>query len=133
MSRSHVVLGNVRITLYNIHLLMENSLILINVYDINGDAHFLDLAEYILKKIEPYVQMDLLLLNKMQIKKRRTGFSDEDITILSGIDSEEIHVLFGENVLLENKLQAKKCFECFTKEEKDRYMQFPIYELYKRI
>ena len=49
---------------------IECSLILINVYDRNSDTHFLDLADYLLHKIESYVQKDLLLLNMMQIKKR---------------------------------------------------------------
>ena len=58
---------------------IECSLILINVYDRNSDPHFLDLADYLLHNLEPYVQKDLLLLNMMQIKKRRTGLNSEDI------------------------------------------------------
>ena len=112
---------------------IECSLILINVYDINSDTHFLDLADYLLNKLEPYVQRELLLLNKMQIKKRRNGLSIEDLNIISSIDSDELHILFGKHVLLGNKQRAKSCFDKFTKEERERYIQFPIYELYKRI
>ena len=112
---------------------IECSLILINVYDINSDTHFLDIADYLLHKLEPYAQRELLLLNKMQIKKRRNGLSLEDLSIISRIDSGELHILFGKYVLLGNKQQAKKYFDKFTIEEKERYKQFPIYELYKKI
>ena len=113
--------------------LIECSLILINVYDRNSDNHFLDLADYLLHKLDPYVQKDLLLLNMMQIKKRRTGLSAEDLNIISSINSDELHISFGKHVLLGNKQQAKTCFGRFTIEERERYVRFPIYELYKRI
>ena len=112
---------------------IECSLILINVYDRNSDTHFLDLADYLLHKLEPYVQKDLLLLNMMQIKKRRTCLSGEDLEQIKSIDSDEIHILFGKNVLLENKQHAKKYFDRFSKEDRERYIQFPIYELYRRM
>ena len=112
---------------------IECSLILINVYDRNSDIHFLDLADYLLHKLEPYVQKELLMLNMMQIKKRRTGLSAEDLNIISSIDTDELHILFGKYVLLGNKQQAKTCFDRFTIEDRERYAQFPIYELYKHI
>lgn len=112
---------------------IECSLILINVYDRNSDTHFLDLADYLLHKLEPYVQKDLLLLNMMQIKKRRTGLNGEDMEQIKSIDSNEIHILFGKNVLLGNKQHAKQYFDSFSKEDKERYIQFPIYELYRHM
>lgn len=112
---------------------IECSLILINVYDRNSDPNFLDLADYLLHKLEPYVQKDLLLLNMMQIKKRRTGLNGEDLEQINRIDSDEIHILFGKNVLLGNKQHAKQCFDRFSKEDKERYIQFPIYELYRHM
>ena len=112
---------------------IECSLILINVYDRNSDTHFLDIADYLLHKLEPYVQKELLMLNMMQIKKRRTGLSAEDLNIISSINTDELHILFGKYVLLGNKQQAKTCFDRFTIEDRERYAQFPIYELYKHI
>lgn len=113
--------------------LIECSLILINVYDRNSDNHFLDLADYLLHKLEPYVQKDLLLLNLMQIKKRKIGLNGDDIEQIMSIDSDEIHILFGKNVLLGNKQHAKQYFDKFSKEDKERYNQFPIYELYRHM
>ena len=112
---------------------IECSLILINVYDRNSDTHFLDLADYLLHNLEPYVQKDLLLLNMMQIKKRRTGLNSEDIEQIKSIDSDEIHIMFGKNVLLGNKQHAKLYFDSFSKEAKERYIQYPIYELYRHM
>ena len=112
---------------------IECSLILINVFDINSDTRFLDLADYLLHKLKPYVQRELLLLNFMQIKKRRSGLSAEDLNIISSIDTDELHISFGKHVLLGNKQQAKTCFDRFTIEDRERYARFPIYELYKRI
>ena len=112
---------------------IECSLILINVYDRNSDTHFLDLAAYLLHKLKPYVQKDLLLLNMMQIKKRRTGLNSKDIEQIKSIDSDEIHIMFGKNVLLGNKQHAKQYFDSFSKENKERYVQFPIYELYRHM
>lgn len=54
-----------------VNAFIECSLILINVYDMNSDVHFLDLADYILNKLEPFVQEDVFLLHKMEIKKRK--------------------------------------------------------------
>ena len=114
-------------------IFIEYSLELINVYDRNSDTHFLDLADYLLCKLEPYVQKDLLLLNMMQIKKRRTGLSGEDLERIIRIDSDEIHILFGKNVLLGDKKHANEYFEKFSTKDKKRYIQFPIYKLYRNI
>lgn len=113
--------------------LMESSLTLINVYDINADSHFLDLADYLLHKLGPYVQREFLVLNLMQIKKRRSGLSLKDINSINSIESDEIHILFGKYVLLGNKQQAKTCFDRFTIEDRESYEQFPIYELYRQL
>lgn len=61
-----------------VNAFIECSLILINVYDMNSDVHFLDLADYILNKLEPFVQKDVFLLNKMEIKKRKKDLEDEE-------------------------------------------------------
>ena len=61
-----------------VNAFIECYLILINVYDMNSDVHFLDLADYILNKLEPFVQKDVFLLNKMEIKKRKKDLEDEE-------------------------------------------------------
>ena len=101
---------------------IECLLILINVYDRNSDTHFLDIADYLIQKLESYVQKDLVLLNMMQIKKRRTGLNGEDIDQIKSIDSDETHILFGKNILVGDKRQATIYFDRFSKEDKERYI-----------
>ena len=113
--------------------LVEGSLRLISVYDQNQDKRFLDLADYLLDKVEQYVQEELVLLNKMQIKKRRIGLNSEDLSAIESIESCEIPVMFGKNVLIGNKQQAEMYFDKLTKEEKEAYKQFPIYELFRQL
>ena len=108
-------------------------LTLINVFDKNGDTHFLDLAEYLLQLLEPFESTEMILLNKIQIKKRRGSFEELDIEHLEQINCNDIHVLFGKNVLLENAEAALTYFQQFPSEEQETYMTYPIYKLFEEI
>lgn len=113
--------------------LNESSLILINVFDLNGHARFLNLAEYLLEKLE-YPENDvLLLLNKLQIKKRRSSLDDNDIERLTQIDDSNTEAAFGKYVLLEDKEKASIFFEQFTSPYKEHYKGMPIYKLYSEL
>ena len=113
--------------------LLECVLIMINVYDRNSDSHFLVLAEYLLQLLEPFITEELILLNRLQIKKRTGEFNKDDLDLLNKIDSDEIHILFGKYVLLGNKIKAQKYFEQFSEEDQSRYKGFPIYKLYGQL
>lgn len=110
--------------------LLECVLIMINVFDKNGDLHFLDLAEYLLQKLEPFTNEERLLLNRLQIRKRRGTFGDTDIDQLSNIECDDIHILFGKSVLLGCKEQAAIYFQQFSEDDKVMYQGFPIYKLF---
>ena len=110
--------------------LNDCALKLINVFDINGDYHFLDLAEYLMQKLEYPENDELFLLNKLQIKKRRRSFDGNDIELLKQMNNSDIQVDFGRYVLLEDKEKASKVFEKFSDVQKEYYKGAPIYKLY---
>ena len=113
--------------------LNERALDLINVFDLNGDTHFLDLAEYLMQKLKYPENDELLLLNKLQIKKRRSSLDDNDIEWLNQIDDSNIQAAFGKYVLLEDKEKASVFFEQFTPPYKEHYKGMPIYKLYSEL
>ena len=113
--------------------LLECALKLIKVFDANGDPHFLELAEYLLERITPYTDEEFILLNRLQIKKRKGKLSTEDINTVKSLNTDDYRIQFGISVILENKVEADKAFEQFTKEEKECYMEFPIFKFYKEL
>lgn len=114
-------------------MLLECVLIMINVFYCNSDSHFLVLAEYLLQLLESFITKELILLIRLQIKKRTGEFNKDDLDLLNKIDSDEIHILFGKYVLLGNKTKAQKYFEQFSEEDQSRYKDFPIYKLYGQL
>lgn len=110
--------------------LLECVLIMINVFDLNSDSHFLALAEYLLKLLEPFITEELIVLNRLQIKKRTSELSKDDLEALKGIESDEIDILFGKSALIGDKVESQKYFELLAKEIQSKYKSFPIYKLY---
>lgn len=110
--------------------LLEHALLMINVFDRNGNQHFLELAEYLLQKLKPYITKEILLLNRLQIRKRLKPLSRSDIARLRSITGDDMQVLFGKSVLLGDANAAKGYFDCFPADEQERYKEFPIYKLY---
>lgn len=110
--------------------LNDCALVLINVFDLNGNHHFLDLADYLLQKLNYPENKILALINKLQIKKRRGSLNRDDIILLDRIDDSDVQILFGKYVLLEDKAKASKMFNQFTDEEREFYSRTPIYKLY---
>lgn len=113
--------------------LLECVLIMINVFDRNSDSHFLVLAEYLLHLLEPFITEELILLNRLQIKKRIGEFNKDELDLLNKIDSDELHIIFGKYVLLGNKTKAQQYFEQFSEEDQSKYKSFPIYKLYGQL
>lgn len=110
--------------------LLECVLIMINVFDVSCDLHFLDLAEYLLQKLEPFSPKELILLNRLQIRKRKGTFGTTEINQLNSIECNDPHVLFGKSVLLGCKEQAAIYFQQFSEDDKRMYQDFPIYKLF---
>ena len=104
---------------------------LIKVFDLNDDYRFLDLADYLMNRLEN-LQKDksLFLLNKLQIKKRQGTLNENDIALLNGIEDSDVQVGFGKYVLLEDKEKASTIFDQFTDAQKEFYTEAPIYKLY---
>ena len=113
--------------------ILGRSLVLICVYDINGDEQFLSLAEKLLNRLNAFKQHDYVTLNLLQIKKRKMGLDKDDETILESINSDDIYAMFGKYVLLNDKSAAEAYFAKFPKEEQEKYQQYPIYTLYLRL
>ena len=113
--------------------LLECTLKLIIVYDNNGDNAFLDLAEYLLSKIAPYLEEEFVLLNMFQIQKRKKELSSADIEVLKSIKSEDKRVLFGRSVLLGDRTKAEQYFDLMLDEEKEIYKDYPIYRLFNEL
>lgn len=111
--------------------LLQCVLKMINVYDVNHEKFFLDLANYLLSKIEPFESSEVMALNKLQIKKRFSGLSGQDINYLTELKSESYQVLFGKNVLLGNHEKASFYFSKFSVQEKEEYKTYPIYKLFQ--
>lgn len=106
---------------------------LINIFDLNGNYHFLDLGEYLMQKLEYSENDKLSLLNRLQIKKRRCPLDDSDIELLNQIDDSDTQAAFGKYVLLEDKEKASVFFEQFTPPYKEHYKGMPIYKLYSEL
>lgn len=107
---------------------------LIKVFDLNGDYRFLDLADYLMNRLEN-LQKDksLFLLNKLQIKKRQGTLNENDIALLNGIEDSDVQVGFGKNILLGEKEKASEIFNQFTDEQREFYKNTPIYKLYSEL
>ena len=110
--------------------LLECVLKMISVFDANDDSHFLDLADDLLSKIQEYLESEFVLLNRMQIKKRREKLSEEDITAIQNIDHPDSRIQFGKTVLLEDKKSASEFYNLFSDEDRKIYQEYPIYKLY---
>ncbi len=106
---------------------------MINVYDITNDNKFLDYADNLVDELMILKDEDYLVLNKMQIKKRRGELSESDAEIIERIEEKDIYIGFGKNVLLEDRIKAQECFEEFSTEEKERYEKYPIFRLFREI
>ena len=113
--------------------IINRTLVLINVYDINGDIEFLSLAEKMLERLNDYKPQNYITLNQLQIKKRKKGLDEDDKAILMEMNSGDVYTLFGKYVLLEDKTAAEQYLSQFSPEEKERYKSYPIYTLFSRI
>ena len=113
--------------------LLEGVLRIINVYDMNGQEEFLDLANYLLDKITPYVPRAFSILNSMQIKARRTGLDSNDMEVIQALEVDDVQLEFGKEVLLGEKEKAQVTFEKFPAEGQEQYKKFPIYTLFMRL
>lgn len=113
--------------------LTECGMIMIHVFDKCGNVHFLELADYIFRKLSPYVDQHVTQLNLLQIKKRLGDLENEDLSHLNALIPQNHQIAFGKSVLLGDGTSAKVHFDQLSPEEQKQFETFPIYTLYKRL
>lgn len=114
--------------------LLEGLLTLINSFDQCGKTKMLDLAEYILDKIRDYLGNEsIYIINKLQIKKRKTTLDKDDKQKLKSVACNENDVEFAKNVLLENTIEADKNINKMNEDNRKWIEKYPIYNLYMNL
>ena len=91
------------------------------------------LAEYVRKSEMDPVKADYALLNVMQIKKRMNTISDDDLVELQQmkLDAEkDNNIITGASILCGDFVRAATAFAALSQEEKESFIQFPIYRLW---
>ena len=71
---------------------------------------------------------DMMLLNRLQIIKRKRDFEQTEISQLQELrkESKELSVRCAANLLLGKQEVAQDCFDEMNEQEKDRFISFPI-------
>ncbi|MCH5250687.1 MAG: hypothetical protein J1E98_12170 [Lachnospiraceae bacterium] len=115
-------------------ILNQSALKLIQVYDQNKDVEMLEIALYIINKLRTILgENQYYLINELQIKKRQGLFDKTDKSILTKIESDDLQLLCAKNILLGQKLEAKKYYESLPEDTKEFFDDLPIYTLYKEL
>lgn len=117
---------------YTAEYLNQAALKLISVFDENKDYRALELAQYQFDKIKELKEGNpYFIINVSQLKKRKESFTELDIQKLREIVSSDPQVVFGVNVLLGDKEEAKQEFEKIDEETQEFIKTCPIYYLYE--
>lgn len=107
---------------------------LINAYELsNGRQIILDTAEKIGKIIlDKYPGNNVARVNYLQIIKRRRELTRDEKESLEKIkeESEDILLICGVNILLENNYEILKAYRKMTEEQKTVFSNYPIVKLY---
>lgn len=118
---------------YTIEVLNLEVLKLIKVYDICGDEHFLQIAEYLAKKLENVQHQEHYAMNRLQIKKRLGIWGEEELSELEAMTNATTQALFGKAVLLGDREKAAYYFKKMSSEEQEQYSEYPIFTLYEQL
>lgn len=76
--------------------------------------------------------IDIAILNIYQCYYRIRKLSDEELDVLENIverRKDNLSVMLGAYILLENKRKGKRIFENMVQEEQREFMEFPIYHI----
>lgn len=133
-NRLYEQIDNADINSYTSHILNNGVLKLIHAYDKSNNEHLIKLASYLLNKLEQIEENSPhYIINTLQIKKRIGTFEASDMNALNQISTEEIPVLCGISILLEDKNKADYYLKQMTKEEHSQFIIYPIYYLYQKL
>ena len=106
----------------------------IKAWDKIHNKEYLDLANFILEWYEDILSYEIVKINKAQIEMRlNTKLSFDTMkelyNILNSTTDESCKAAI--NILIGNKEGFKTCFDKFSHDEKERFSNFPIYNLYE--
>jgi len=108
---------------------------LITAYELsNGRQIILDTAEKIGKIIlDKYPDNNVVMVNYLQIIKRKRELTREEKESLEKVkeETEDILLICGINILLENNYDILKGYAKMTEEQKAAFIEYPIAKLYK--
>lgn len=117
---------------YTAEYLNQAALKLISIFDENKDYRALELAQYQFDKIKELMKDNpYFIINVSQLKKRKESFTELDVQKLREIVSSDPQVVFGVNVLLGDKEEAKREFKKIDEETQEFIKICPIYYLYE--
>lgn len=109
---------------------------LIQAYDVSNRGEFLDTASSIFEWLQQMEDGNLIYqINGLQIIRRQRTYTKDEKTFLLQQQIQNIgnnRILCAINILLENKSEAESNFEQLKKEEKEEFIQFPIFTLAKQ-
>ena len=118
---------------YTIEVLNLEVLKLIKAYDICKDEHFLQIADYLAKKLENVQHQEHYTMNRLQIKKRLGIWGEEEYSEMEAMTNNTAQALFGKFVLLGDREKADYYFHKMSLEEQKQYRDYPIFTLYEQL
>ena len=117
---------------YSLYLVLE----LIRLFDNTGDRQALDVATKILNHLEKHdkQQEDLYNINQIQIEKRLSKLSKEEIKYLISLKASGIPIQYqlAANILLDSFQEAAIVYDQLSDAEKQFFDAFPIRTLWKQ-
>jgi hypothetical protein len=110
---------------------------LIKAYDVSNRREFLDTASSIFEWLQQMEYGNLIYkLNDMQIIRRKRTFNQDEKTFLIKETTQNPgnnRILCAINILLENKSEAELFFDQLIEEEKEEFIQYPIFTFAKQL
>ena len=105
----------------------------LKAYDQNKRIEILDLAKYINERISEHRENNVDIINKMQILKRyrKLTFDEKEIIYTLRDQNKDRMIQCAIAILLGNKSDFERYFSKLSTEEKDSFINFPIFNLMK--
>lgn len=88
----------------------------------------------ILEKNPAGADKDIIILNKLQIIKRRRDITTDEIVQLALLkeESKPLAIRCGAYILLDEFEKAKECLNAMKSKDKEEFIKYPIYSLYAK-
>jgi hypothetical protein len=104
---------------------------LLSAYDKTQDELFINVADYLAVKMIRVSQEDYVIINALQIKKRRQALDIEDEETLENIlnQTDRLDIKCAVNILLDNKHLAKKQLAELAPDIQKSFRKQPLYAL----